>query len=502
MGAVVAAALTVLVVTPAGAAPAAGKAPQSPAAAARALPAVSRTWTDGQSEQALYRRAVSLVDVSQHAAPLQARIAASKARIDADAVQVTRAAAAAHAAEARAASEHAVATAAAKRYAALAASVRNKAIQLYMGNTVPSGLAVSVKSGSELAIAADYLEQAVGPGAPLAERRQALATDVAATHQADAEQAAARRAQARATASLRDEQHAAAALEADLTALDSGHASAAARDHAALTAQVSRNLDSPDALEFKPAKPLPTPLATTTTALTWAFAELGTPYLWGGTGPEFDCSGLTQFVWKKAGVTIPRVAADQDAWTDPVPLSQLTPGDLVFYGTTYIHHVGIYIGDGLMINAPHTGTSVQVSSIWWADLAGFGRVHAEGAPVASHQLPSRAHPLQPVVRSHRKVPSQPGPPLPPRRGRAGKHAAGGTTSGSGIGSSTTTTTSPTTPTTGPGRSGTSTTTSTTTGSTTTSSSTSTTTTPPTTAPPTTGGAATTSTTAAGIVPGL
>ena len=85
---------------------------------------------------------------------------------------------------------------------------------------------------------------------------------------------------------------------------------------------------------------------------------------------------MTQYVWRQAGVTIPRVAAAQYAWTIPVPLSQLLPGDLVFYGTTDIHHVGIYIGDGLMINAPHTGTVVQVSSIWWSDLAGFGRVHA------------------------------------------------------------------------------------------------------------------------------
>ena len=87
-------------------------------------------------------------------------------------------------------------------------------------------------------------------------------------------------------------------------------------------------------------------------------------------------------------MSIPRVAADQYAWTIPVPLSQLLPGDLVFFGKTDIHHVGIYIGDGLMINAPHTGTVVQVSSIWWSDLAGFGRVHAAGAPVP---LPPGTH---------------------------------------------------------------------------------------------------------------
>jgi peptidoglycan DL-endopeptidase CwlO len=69
----------------------------------------------------------------------------------------------------------------------------------------------------------------------------------------------------------------------------------------------------------------------------------------------------------------------------------------VFYGQTDIHHVGIYIGDGLMINAPHTGTVVQVSSIWWSDLAGFGRVHAPGTPVPLHQPPTVQKPAKPVV---------------------------------------------------------------------------------------------------------
>jgi hypothetical protein len=110
-------------------------------------------------------------------------------------------------------------------------------------------------------------------------------------------------------------------------------------------------------------------------------------------------------------VSIPRVAADQDAWTIPVPLSQLMPGDLVFFGTTDIHHVGIYIGNGLMINAPHTGTVVQVSSIWWSDLNGFGRVHAEGIPVPPHGTPSPTAPApQLVVAAAGRVPSQTTPP--------------------------------------------------------------------------------------------
>ena len=196
------------------------------------------------------------------------------------------------------------------------------------------------------------------------------------------------------------------------------------RTHAALASQAGNELLSATSLQFTPKGPLPAPLSTTTVALEWAFAELGKPYVWGATGPNsFDCSGLTQYVWRQAGVSIPRVAADQYAWTIPVPLSQLLPGDLVFYGTTDIHHVGIYIGDGLMINAPHTGTVVQVSSIWWSDLAGFGRVHAAGSrALPPAYAPNLTQPSTPVVDRQRPARCRPrrsrrpaGSPSPVRR---------------------------------------------------------------------------------------
>ena len=77
--------------------------------------------------------------------------------------------------------------------------------------------------------------------------------------------------------------------------------------------------------------------------------------------------------WKAAGVTLPRVAIDQAAATLPVSFQDLQPGDLVFFESP-IGHVGIYVGDGSMIDAPYTGASVQIDSIFWKDLAGFGRV--------------------------------------------------------------------------------------------------------------------------------
>ena len=100
--------------------------------------------------------------------------------------------------------------------------------------------------------------------------------------------------------------------------------------------------------------------------LTAAESRLGLPYVWGGDGPtQFDCSGLVQWSLAQAGVVMPRVAADQALTGPAVPLSQLAPGDLLFYHTDptapgYISHVAIYLGDGEMEQAPEPGMDVQV----------------------------------------------------------------------------------------------------------------------------------------------
>ncbi len=97
-----------------------------------------------------------------------------------------------------------------------------------------------------------------------------------------------------------------------------------------------------------------------------AVARLGLPYVWGAAGPRsFDCSGLVQWSLAQAGIVMPRVAVDQARTGPQVPVSQLQPGDLLFYHTdptapSYISHVAIYLGKGLMIQAPEPGMDVQI----------------------------------------------------------------------------------------------------------------------------------------------
>ncbi len=106
--------------------------------------------------------------------------------------------------------------------------------------------------------------------------------------------------------------------------------------------------------------------AQTRAFLTAAESRIGDPYVWGAAGPtQFDCSGLVQWSMRQAGIVMPRVAVDQAQTGPQVPVSEVEPGDLIFYHTdptapTYISHVAIYIGDGMMLQAPEPGLDVEV----------------------------------------------------------------------------------------------------------------------------------------------
>jgi cell wall-associated NlpC family hydrolase len=106
-------------------------------------------------------------------------------------------------------------------------------------------------------------------------------------------------------------------------------------------------------------------------AINAAKQEIGIPYSWGGASPSgFDCSGLMLWAWAKAGVTLPHSSSAQSTMGVYVPLSQLQPGDLIFFGSP-VHHVGMYVGSGDMIDAPDTGSTVKIQPIFSG--ARFGR---------------------------------------------------------------------------------------------------------------------------------
>jgi cell wall-associated NlpC family hydrolase len=108
-----------------------------------------------------------------------------------------------------------------------------------------------------------------------------------------------------------------------------------------------------------------------------ALAQVGKPYVWGATGPGgFDCSGLMLYAWRSAGRQLPRTSRAQYAGTRRVAISQLRPGDLVFFAKPgrAIHHVGMYIGGGQMVEASRRGAPVRTRSIFRRDLIGAGRI--------------------------------------------------------------------------------------------------------------------------------
>ena len=107
-------------------------------------------------------------------------------------------------------------------------------------------------------------------------------------------------------------------------------------------------------------------------AVSWASAQLGLPYGWGGTGPaSFDCSGLTMRAWQAAGVNLARTASDQYKQVLKISYDAMRPGDLVFYSTDpadpgAIYHVAMWIGGNQMVEAARPGVPVRITSMRWA----------------------------------------------------------------------------------------------------------------------------------------
>jgi peptidoglycan DL-endopeptidase CwlO len=130
--------------------------------------------------------------------------------------------------------------------------------------------------------------------------------------------------------------------------------------------------------------PAPSPIAAAVRA---ALDQVGKPYRWGATGPEaFDCSGLVRWAYAQAGLALPRTSREQWWAGRPVDVGGLRTGDLVFWATdptdpATIHHVGIYVGQALMVHAPYTGALVRVDPLRPGGYAGATRpVGGPGRP--------------------------------------------------------------------------------------------------------------------------
>ena len=108
-----------------------------------------------------------------------------------------------------------------------------------------------------------------------------------------------------------------------------------------------------------------------------AHDQIGDPYRWGAAGPDaFDCSGLTLYSWRAAGVSLPHSSRSQAGITRSVSRSDLLPGDLIFYGNP-VHHVAVYVGGGQAIDAPRSGYNVREDGemVHRGDIVKFGRVN-------------------------------------------------------------------------------------------------------------------------------
>jgi cell wall-associated NlpC family hydrolase len=111
-------------------------------------------------------------------------------------------------------------------------------------------------------------------------------------------------------------------------------------------------------------------------ALRYALTKVGDPYVWGAAGPnEFDCSGLVMWAYAQVGISLEHFTGDQWNEGEHISRSELQPGDLVFFYPD-IGHVGLYVGNGLMVDAPTFGQPVQVQPVFWSAYVGAVRIVA------------------------------------------------------------------------------------------------------------------------------
>ncbi|SFO33615.1 Cell wall-associated hydrolase, NlpC family [Geodermatophilus obscurus] len=206
----------------------------------------------------------------------------------------------------------------------------------------------------------------------LAEHTDGVLTEVAAAQaEADAARTAADTAAAEATAALTTLQEQQAQVQAQVDRYEADFARLTAAEQARVTTTLAGPvLAAPAAAAAAAAAPGP----AAATAVQTALAQIGDPYVWGSSGPDgFDCSGLTQYAYAAAGISLPHSSRAQSTLGTPVSRSELMPGDLVYFYSP-VSHVGIYVGDGKMVHARTFGQPVAVTSVDQAGYRGAVRV--------------------------------------------------------------------------------------------------------------------------------
>ena len=281
------------------------------------------------------------------------------------------------------------------------AEVRDFAIRAYVNGST-GGMLDAVMSGDVLERRSTYTKVVVGDGqqvmghleaaqqdadAHIAElqakraevdaKRQELAdTKAELERQVHAAQARLDAAQNKLAETQAAQARARAAAQAAQTARTSTRSSTTTGPSVTLPRRVVETASAPRRTEPPPPAPSNTP-SRVRPVIDEAYRLIGTPYQYGGSTPQegFDCSGFTSWVWRKGGVSLPHSSRAQYGVTTRISRSQLQPGDLVFYGSP-IHHVALYVGNGTIIHAPHSGSTVRQNSIdYWDAIAGYGRVN-------------------------------------------------------------------------------------------------------------------------------
>ncbi|MDO5698170.1 MAG: NlpC/P60 family protein [Dermatophilus congolensis] len=379
---------------PASAEPTPAPSPTSGASSSASTPAATPTATpsltpdgSGRIEDVLARQQQLTVELQAaqarlDAAEAEAGLAAeayNKARTEQQAAAKALAAAKKAAADAKAAS-----TKATSRVNQLAATLYMagpdlSGLKFLLGSESPDQL---IRRAAGLEAVADYRDRSADQAA-VAATKAAQAQSAAARAELKARQATAAADRARQKA-----QAAADAMEAEATAIQTQQntllTELASLRKTSVEAEVERLIlagESAARARVLAEKTfdggnLPAPDSRgAATAIEFAKAQLGKPYLWGGEGPEsWDCSGLTQAAWGASGKRLTHYTGNQWQETKRVAIADLAPGDLVFFGKNpdSIHHVGLYVGNGMMIEAPRTGLNVRYASIYRSSLMTYG----------------------------------------------------------------------------------------------------------------------------------